>query len=585
MKSLIMFFLVLIVATTAIAQGEIPEETFQEATLVAEDDYAINQSYGPYDLGFSFTYFGETYSQIYIGLGGIIGFNSWGMQSDSNDPIPYAPAIPDNFIAAFHDALAFWHHGGAIYFDTIGTAPNRKCIVQFTNMSCRSSGCCYEFLGTFSIILYESTNEIQLQYRKLSDQVSTYVHGASASIGLESSWATYGVQYSYNTATLSSGMAIRFTPDSTTNYTIDDSAEYDPILLGVGSRPDDPILIYPENGATAPQNVTLQWSAAEGATSYEVLYDNTSSMTFPDLVDTVTSTEFTIPTTLTNGSTYYWTVHALNSDDESWSYVNSFTASSSAPISITGNAGMPYVILNYNDGVAKSDTANINGDYTFTVTDNWTGTVTPSLAGYTFSPESRDYSSITTSQIDQDYSATQYNPTISGNAGVEGVIISYTDSIVKEDTTDVSGNFSFTVSYDWSGTIIPSKDNYTFSPDSIVFENVITDQVDQNFSPSLVTGIDEDQNSILPNEFSLKQNYPNPFNPSTEFKFDLPERTHIIFEIFNIAGQKIAVLADKEFTAGTHSLTWDGSNASSGIYLYRLNSDNYTSTKKMILLK
>lgn len=89
----------------------------------------------------------------------------------------------------------------------------------------------------------------------------------------------------------------------------------------------------------------------------------------------------------------------------------------------------------------------------------------------------------------------------------------------------------------------------------------------------------------LPTEFSLSQNYPNPFNPVTEILFSLPQASEVTLEVFNLLGQSVAKVYQGRLEAGTHSYTWDGSSAASGIYLYRLTAGNFVETKKMILLK
>lgn len=83
----------------------------------------------------------------------------------------------------------------------------------------------------------------------------------------------------------------------------------------------------------------------------------------------------------------------------------------------------------------------------------------------------------------------------------------------------------------------------------------------------------------------LHQNQPNPFNPITELSFELPARSEVTLEIYNIAGQKIAVLCDGILEAGPHSFIWNAGNVASGIYLYRLKTGEYTEKKKMLLLK
>ncbi|HDP67530.1 MAG TPA: T9SS type A sorting domain-containing protein [Candidatus Marinimicrobia bacterium] len=93
---------------------------------------------------------------------------------------------------------------------------------------------------------------------------------------------------------------------------------------------------------------------------------------------------------------------------------------------------------------------------------------------------------------------------------------------------------------------------------------------------------------IQPGEFILKQNYPNPFNPQTTIAFDLPEKSHIRLEIYNLLGQRISVLADDYFNAGRYQIIWNGKDqlcrdAASGIYFYRLITDSSIQIRKMIL--
>jgi hypothetical protein len=85
--------------------------------------------------------------------------------------------------------------------------------------------------------------------------------------------------------------------------------------------------------------------------------------------------------------------------------------------------------------------------------------------------------------------------------------------------------------------------------------------------------------------YKLEQNYPNPFNPSTEISFSIPTAGNTSLEIYNILGQKVATLVNKELNLGLHKYQFDASNLSSGIYFYKLQSNNFTSIKKMMLIK
>ena len=89
----------------------------------------------------------------------------------------------------------------------------------------------------------------------------------------------------------------------------------------------------------------------------------------------------------------------------------------------------------------------------------------------------------------------------------------------------------------------------------------------------------------VPETYQLAQNYPNPFNPSTEISFVLPESRYVTLEVYNVLGQHVAVLADGIFGAGEHTVTWDASGQSSGVYFYRLTAGNIVEMKKMLLMK
>jgi len=89
----------------------------------------------------------------------------------------------------------------------------------------------------------------------------------------------------------------------------------------------------------------------------------------------------------------------------------------------------------------------------------------------------------------------------------------------------------------------------------------------------------------LPKQFALNQNYPNPFNPSTTISFALPKPSHVELSIFNVLGQQVVKLADGQFDAGEHAVTFDASRMASGVYFYRIQTDENTETRKMMLLK
>ena len=102
--------------------------------------------------------------------------------------------------------------------------------------------------------------------------------------------------------------------------------------------------------------------------------------------------------------------------------------------------------------------------------------------------------------------------------------------------------------------------------------------------------LNNDSEALLPDVFALHQNYPNPFNPVTTIRFDVPEESHVRIDIYNVMGQKVAAVVDARYQPGFHAVNWggkttSGSALSSGMYFYRIQSDNFTAVKKLILVK
>jgi len=99
-----------------------------------------------------------------------------------------------------------------------------------------------------------------------------------------------------------------------------------------------------------------------------------------------------------------------------------------------------------------------------------------------------------------------------------------------------------------------------------------------------------DKPEITTSKFTLYQNYPNPFNPQTTIAFTLPEAQHVVLKIYDVRGALVRTLVQQDYSAGYHSVIWDGKNdnghmASSGSYIYKLETENRTAVKKMVYLK
>lgn len=91
--------------------------------------------------------------------------------------------------------------------------------------------------------------------------------------------------------------------------------------------------------------------------------------------------------------------------------------------------------------------------------------------------------------------------------------------------------------------------------------------------------------SEIPSSYSLHQNYPNPFNPSTFIKFDVAKSSFVILKIYDALGREVAVIVNEDLKPGTYEADWNASNYPSGVYFYKLLTDGFSETKKMLLVK
>jgi hypothetical protein len=148
---------------------------------------------------------------------------------------------------------------------------------------------------------------------------------------------------------------------------------------------------------------------------------------------------------------------------------------SSATFTISGTTEIDGVTMT---GLPGDPCTSGGGLYLATVPYNWSGTITPILAGYQFSPESRSYTNVTTDQNDQDYTATLITFTISGTTHMDGVTM---NGLPGDPCTSSGGLYSAVVPYGWSDTVTPTKTGFNFNPVSRSYANVTADMSDQDY--------------------------------------------------------------------------------------------------------
>ena len=91
--------------------------------------------------------------------------------------------------------------------------------------------------------------------------------------------------------------------------------------------------------------------------------------------------------------------------------------------------------------------------------------------------------------------------------------------------------------------------------------------------------------SEIPENFTLYQNYPNPFNPKTQIKFEVKNSSTVKLEIFDLLGREVSILLNKKLQPGTYQIDFEMSGLNSGVYFYKLSTENFSKTMKMFLIK
>ncbi len=167
-------------------------------------------------------------------------------------------------------------------------------------------------------------------------------------------------------------------------------------------------------------------------------------------------------------------------------------------------------------------------------------------------------------------------PAISTASGVIATIHFSLSAAAPAGIIPIDTTFSGYGTLRWSGVSFSDPTGMGVYLPSTVTEGAIVVA-----SPTAV----DDRNGVQPNQFELAQNYPNPFNPTTMIEFTLPSAGLVELRVFNVLGQNVATLIERNLSAGAHQVEFDASAQPSGIYFYRLSHSAGSQTEKMILLK
>ena len=141
-----------------------------------------------------------------------------------------------------------------------------------------------------------------------------------------------------------------------------------------------------------------------------------------------------------------------------------------------------------------------------------------------------------------------------------------------------------------SDTIGVTAYDRTYSPANEDNATIVNDNMTNGNESWYTIAVDTLNTAVIthneiPIQYSLQQNYPNPFNPTTTIKYSLPKAGNVRLTVYNAIGSKVTTIVNEYKPAGNYSVQFNGSNLASGIYLYRLESGNYSTAKKFILMK
>ena len=162
-------------------------------------------------------------------------------------------------------------------------------------------------------------------------------------------------------------------------------------------------------------------------------------------------------------------------------------------------------------------------------------------------------------------------------------LISYSDTLKSGNYTTVSWS-SFTAAFDFAKSMI--EQNYSVYTSACETLAQAKDSLEHAIDALETATTDAGTFKInYPQAFSLDQNYPNPFNPTTRIKYSIPHYGYVSLKVYDLLGREVATLFEGLRKTGSYTVVFDGSNLVSGVYLYRLKTNNFLQTKKFLLLK
>jgi hypothetical protein len=205
---------------------------------------------------------------------------------------------------------------------------------------------------------------------------------------------------------------------------------------------------------------------------------------------------------------------------------------------------------------------------------NWSSAVSASSAGFTISGSATD---IWIFQIAQDLVLTSGTiVTLTGGAQASNIFWQVAGQVDLGTTVEMKGIIlcKTQIAMNTGATLL----GRALAQTAVTLDaNVVT-------SPGTINSIGNNGKQI-PDQFALAQNFPNPFNPVTKINYSIPKEGHVKLTVFNTIGNSVVTIVNETQPAGNYSVQFNGIKLASGVYFYRLDSGNYSSVKKLILMK
>jgi hypothetical protein len=248
------------------------------------------------------------------------------------------------------------------------------------------------------------------------------------------------------------------------------------------------------------------------------------------------------------------------------------------------------LLSNWGGALYDITTTNSNGFYIFPdLFSKINYIVVPSHTKYGFDPRYRNFDGLFSDIKDADFVGIEiYNISCkivdANNRVINGVTIQISGDISDEITTiDEFGYYTFSnLHAGGSYTIIPFYDGYSFEPASITITSLNSNEI-PIFTAKAIMSVNKPDE--LPSGYKLEQNYPNPFNPSTKIKYAVKESGFVTINLFDVFGREVRKLVNTVQPSGNYEIIFDAMGLTSGVYYYKININEFTATKKMLLMK